>query len=72
MASGLMSAATSVGGPQMALVRQRVTGPELRSTMSGFFLAGSPMSLAALAAVGAVHTDSLRYSALLAPAAAYC
>ncbi|TXL89964.1 sulfite exporter TauE/SafE family protein [Streptomyces sp. NBC_01725] len=70
MASGLMGTATSIGGPPMALVWQRMTGPELRSTMSGFFLAGSLMSLVALAAVGAVHADSLRYSALLAPAAA--
>lgn len=70
MASGLMGTATSIGGPPMALVWQRMKGPELRSTMSGFFLAGSLMSLVALTAVGAVHTDSLRYSALLAPAAA--
>ncbi|MFI6694296.1 sulfite exporter TauE/SafE family protein [Streptomyces sp. NPDC050433] len=70
MASGLMGTATSIGGPPMALVWQRLTGPELRSTMSGFFLAGSVMSLVALTAVGAVHADSLRYSALLAPAAA--
>jgi uncharacterized protein len=70
MASGLMGTTTSIGGPPMALVWQRMAGAELRSTMSGFFLAGSLMSLVALTAVGAVHTDSLRYSALLAPAAA--
>ncbi|WP_329378039.1 sulfite exporter TauE/SafE family protein [Streptomyces sp. NBC_01716] len=70
MASGLMGTATSIGGPPMALVWQRMKGPELRSTMSGFFLAGSLMSLVALAAVGAVHTDSLRHTVLLTPAAA--
>ncbi|MFD5384949.1 hypothetical protein ACFWMG_08300 [Streptomyces sp. NPDC127074] len=35
-----------------------------------FFLAGSVMSLAILAATGAVHTYSLWHTALLAPAAA--
>jgi uncharacterized protein len=70
LVSGMMGTATSIGGPPMAMVWQRLSGPALRSTMSGFFLAGSAMSLVALAATGAVHTDSLRYTALLAPAAA--
>ncbi|MEU5609087.1 sulfite exporter TauE/SafE family protein [Streptomyces sparsogenes] len=70
LVSGVMGTATSIGGPPMAMVWQRLSGPALRSTMSGFFLAGSLMSLAALAATGSVHPDSLRYTALLAPAAA--
>ncbi|MEU0806523.1 sulfite exporter TauE/SafE family protein [Streptomyces sp. NPDC005970] len=69
LVSGVMGTATSIGGPPMAMVWQRLSGPKLRSTMSGFFLAGSAMSLASLAATGAVHKDSLRYTALLAPAA---
>ncbi|MEU1947476.1 sulfite exporter TauE/SafE family protein [Streptomyces sp. NPDC020125] len=68
--SGLMGTATSIGGPPMAMVWQRLSGPRLRATMSGFFLAGSVMSLAILAATGAVHTYSLWHTALLAPAAA--
>ncbi|MBM7439641.1 sulfite exporter TauE/SafE family protein [Streptomyces sp. HB132] len=67
MASGLMGTATSVGGPPM--VWQRLRGPELRATMSAFFLAGSLMSLAALTAAGAVGAHALRGAVLLAPAA---
>ncbi|WAX76435.1 hypothetical protein [Streptomyces sp. KMM 9044] len=51
----------------MAMVWQRLTGPELRATMSTFFLIGSLTSLAALGAVGA---GTLRSTVLLAPAAA--
>ncbi|MFI7350706.1 sulfite exporter TauE/SafE family protein [Streptomyces sp. NPDC049936] len=70
MASGLMGTATSIGGPPMAMVWQRLGGPELRATMSAFFLAGSLMSLAALTAAGAVGAHALRGTALLTPAAA--
>ncbi|MFD3735880.1 sulfite exporter TauE/SafE family protein [Streptomyces sp. NPDC058632] len=70
MASGLMGTATSIGGPPMAMVWQRLTGPELRATMSAFFLVGSLMSLAALGAAGAVGAGTLRSTVLLAPAAA--
>ncbi|MET8901064.1 MULTISPECIES: sulfite exporter TauE/SafE family protein [unclassified Streptomyces] len=69
MASGLMGTATSIGGPPMAMVWQRLGGPELRATMSAFFLAGSLMSLAALTAAGAVGAHALRGTALLTPAA---
>ncbi|WP_399880958.1 sulfite exporter TauE/SafE family protein [Streptomyces sp. BBFR51] len=69
MASGLMGTATSIGGLPMAMVWQRLSGPELRATMSAFFLAGSLMSLAALTAAGAVAPHALRGTALLAPAA---
>lgn len=70
MASGLMGTATSIGGPPMAMVWQRLGGAELRATMSAFFLAGSLMSLAALTAAGAVGAHALRGTALLTPAAA--
>ncbi|MGC7098435.1 sulfite exporter TauE/SafE family protein [Amycolatopsis lurida] len=69
-ASGLMGTATSIGGPPMALVWQRYAGPKMRGTMSAFFLVGSVLSLGALAVAGVVHLETLRYSALLAPAAA--
>lgn len=70
MASGAMGTATAIGGPPMAMVWQRFAGPRLRGTMSGFFLAGSSMSLAALAATGAVTAENLRYALFLVPAAA--
>ncbi|PPS90924.1 hypothetical protein BZZ08_00522 [Streptomyces sp. MH60] len=69
LASGLMGTATSIGGPPMAMVWQRLSGPELRATMSAFFLVGSLMSLAALTAAGAVGPHALRGTAVLAPAA---
>ncbi len=69
LASGLMGTATSIGGPPMAMVWQRLSGARLRATMSTFFLVGSLMSLAALTTAGAVGAHSLRRAALLAPAA---
>jgi uncharacterized protein len=51
---GFMNTAASIGGPSMALVYQRSSGAQLRSTLAGFFLVGSCVSLAGLAAFGEV------------------
>jgi uncharacterized membrane protein YfcA len=67
--SGLLGTATAIGGPPMALVWQRSEGARLRGTMSGFFLVGSLMSMAALTATGAVDGHTMRTFALLVPAA---
>lgn len=67
-ASGILGTATSIGGPPMALVWQRNTGAELRSTMSCFFLVGSLISLAVLAVAGAVDTHTATLFVFLAPA----
>ena len=67
--SGLLGTATSIGGPPMALVWQRNSGARLRGTMSGFFLIGSVMSIAALAVVGAVDGHTLWGFAVMIPAA---
>jgi uncharacterized membrane protein YfcA len=67
--SGLLGTATSIGGPPMALVWQRNSGARLRGTMSGFFLVGSVMSIAALAATGAVDGRTVWGFAALVPAA---
>lgn len=66
--SGVLGTATSIGGPPMALVWQRSSGPRLRGTMAGFFLVGSLMSLAMLTATGAVDRHTLVMCALLIPA----
>jgi uncharacterized membrane protein YfcA len=66
--SGVLGTATSIGGPPMALVWQRITGPRLRGTMSTFFLVGSVMSIVVLAVAGAVDADTFRMCALLLPA----
>jgi len=67
--SGLLGTATSIGGPPMALVWQRNSGARLRGTMSGFFLVGSMMSIAALAVTGAVGSRTLWGFAVMIPAA---
>jgi uncharacterized membrane protein YfcA len=67
--SGLLGTATSIGGPPMALIWQGNSGARLRGTMSGFFLIGSLMSLAALTATGSVDRHTLWTFAVLAPAA---
>ncbi|MBB3747651.1 hypothetical protein FHT44_000112 [Mycolicibacterium sp. BK634] len=68
-ASGVLGTATAIGGPPMALVWQRNAGARLRGTMGGFFLVGSLMSLAALAATGAITGHTLAAFAVLIPAA---
>ena len=68
-ASGVLGTATAIGGPPMALVWQRNEGARLRGTMSGFFLVGSVMSIAALAVTGAVSRHTLWAFAVMIPAA---
>ena len=67
--SGVLGTATSIGGPPMALVWQRNSGARLRGTMSGFFLVGSLMSIAALALTGAIDGRTVLAFAALIPAA---
>ncbi|MGE0219636.1 sulfite exporter TauE/SafE family protein [Mycolicibacterium sp.] len=67
--SGLLGTATAIGGPPMALVWQRNSGPALRGTMSGFFLVGSLLSLVMLGLTGAVDGHTWWAFAVLVPAA---
>jgi uncharacterized membrane protein YfcA len=67
-ASGLLGTATSIGGPPMALVMQGSKGAQLRGNMSAFFLVGSTLSVAVLAATGSVHRESAVMFLLLIPA----
>lgn len=66
--SGLLGTATSIGGPPMALVWQGKHGANLRSSMSTFFLVGSTLSFASLAATGSVDRRTLLVAAALLPA----
>jgi hypothetical protein len=50
--SGFMGTASNTGGPPIALVYQHAPGARLRSTLSGFFVLGTIISLVALVAVG--------------------
>ena len=68
LASGVLGTATSIGGPPMSLVLHGLSGARLRSTMSGFLLVGSVVSVLSLAAAGAVGRDALLACLALAPA----
>ena len=49
--SGFMGTTSNTGGPPIALLYQHAPGARLRSTLSGFFVPGTIMSLVALVAV---------------------
>jgi uncharacterized protein len=65
--SGLMGTITSIGGPPMALVYQRHSGPQLRATLAAYFVVGSVLSVALLSAGGEMGGTELRLAALLLP-----
>ena len=66
-ASGFMGTATSIGGPPMAMVYQRHTGPEMRASLAAYFMLGGAFSLTALALSGEFGTDELRRGLVLLP-----
>jgi uncharacterized membrane protein YfcA len=66
-ASGIMGTATSIGGPPIALVYQRHSGPQLRSTMAAYFVVGAALSLATLAVAGEFRGQQLRLGLVLLP-----
>jgi uncharacterized membrane protein YfcA len=65
--SGFMGTISSIGGPPVALVYQHETGARLRGTLSGYFVIGCLMSIAALAVAGLFGKEDLVLSALLVP-----
>lgn len=67
LVSGAGGTAASIGGPPIALLYQDAAGPRVRGTIGGYFVLGSVISLAALAAAGQVTGESLGRSAALAP-----
>jgi uncharacterized protein len=50
--SGTTGTASGIGGPPMALLYQRESGPRVRATLAVFFIAGALLSLATLALAG--------------------
>ncbi|RKS68875.1 hypothetical protein BZB76_6012 [Actinomadura pelletieri DSM 43383] len=50
--SGATGTASGIGGPPLALLYQRESGPRVRATLAVFFVAGALLSLATLAAAG--------------------
>lgn len=65
--SGVMGTTTAIGGPPIAIVYQHATGPNLRGTLSGFFVVGSILSMATLALVGRFGLAQIRDGVLLLP-----
>jgi len=66
-ASGFIGTVTSIGGPPIALLYQRESGPVVRGTLSAFFLVGIAMSLVALAYTGRFGATEIKLSAVLLP-----
>ena len=66
-ASGFMATVAALGGPPVALIYQRAPGKRLRGTLAAYFIVGTILSLAALAAVGRFGTNELRLSLVLIP-----
>lgn len=50
--SGVSGTATSIGGPPVALLYQRESGPQVRATLSVFLFTGNLLALVALAVSG--------------------
>ncbi|GAA1572642.1 sulfite exporter TauE/SafE family protein [Actinomadura kijaniata] len=52
LVSGATGTASSIGGPPIALLYQRESGPRVRATLAVFFTVGALLSLLTLAATG--------------------
>jgi uncharacterized membrane protein YfcA len=48
LVSGVMGTTAAIGGPAVAVLYQRESGPLVRSTLAGYFIVGAVMSLVAL------------------------
>jgi len=65
--AGGMATATSIGGPPIALIYQRETGPRIRATLSLFFTTGAILSLVTLAVVHELPAAQVAGGAELTP-----
>ena len=65
--SGFMGTIASIGGPPMALLYQDASGERLRSTMSGFFIFGTLISLVGLISAGRFGLSECRFAMALVP-----
>ncbi|MGE5289628.1 MAG: sulfite exporter TauE/SafE family protein [Micromonosporaceae bacterium] len=65
--SGATGTASAIGGPPIALLYQRETGPRIRATLAVFFCIGSVISLAALAGAGHLPGRAVAAGAGLIP-----
>jgi uncharacterized membrane protein YfcA len=65
--SGFMGTSVSIGGPPMALLYQNASGPQIRGTLSAYFLVGVMMSLVGLRVAGRFGLAELLLAASLLP-----
>jgi uncharacterized protein len=69
LVSAFMGTAVGIGGPPIALLYQRATGPEIRAALSRFFGVGAVISLVMLTAFGQFNVDDLINGLWLMPGA---
>jgi uncharacterized membrane protein YfcA len=65
--SGVAGTATSIGGPPLALLYQRRSGPQVRATLAAYFVAGAALSLLALGLAGQDSAVDLGVACVLVP-----
>ncbi len=65
--AGIMGTIASIGGPPMAMVYQYEPGDRIRSTLSGFFIVGTVISMVTLASVGRFGFEEIRLGLELLP-----
>jgi uncharacterized membrane protein YfcA len=68
LVSGVTGTAVAIDGPPVAIVLQHLSGPELRATMSAYFIGGAVVSLAGLAIGGELRGAQAATAAALVPA----
>jgi uncharacterized membrane protein YfcA len=65
--SGTTATASGIGGPPMALLYQRESGPRVRATLAVFFIAGALLSLGTLGAAGRLPARQVTAGLALLP-----
>jgi len=65
--SGMMGTTVAIGGPAMALVYQRSSGPKVRSMLSAIFLIGTILALISLALIGRLGKTEIELALVLLP-----
>lgn len=65
--AGIMGTIASIGGPPIAMVYQYEPGDRIRSTLSGFFIVGTLISMVTLAIVGRFSFVEIKLGLSLLP-----
>ncbi|WP_119727581.1 sulfite exporter TauE/SafE family protein [Thermomonospora amylolytica] len=67
LVAGATGTASAIGGPPIALLYQRESGPRVRATLAVFFTVGALLSLVTLAAVGRLPGEQVTAGLALTP-----